>query len=105
MAILSHKSKKRKIKHKGYLARCRLYMEDHGWDGMFDLADGYMVIIIPAKKDFKELRTRTPHNDPKMRFDAIRFIASYAHGKPKETLDVSSKGRSFADMARELMRQ
>lgn len=55
---------------KGYLKRCFTFMQDEGWDAIFDL----------ARQD----------EDKRLKLDAHKFVAHYAHGKPKETVDLTA---------------
>lgn len=74
---------------------CRAFMESDGWRDLFDLAKGQETTAwVRTPFGSKKVRV-TPTVDE--RLTALKFVASYGYGRPRESLDLTSNGRSVTN--------
>lgn len=59
-----------------YVTQAKEFLEEEGWDGVFDQARKLNQQYVPFKEKVLAL-------------EAIKFIAAYAYGKPKQQIGVT----------------
>lgn len=95
----------RRGRTKGAADLCAQFMENSGWQGLFDIAEGKPVRrLIKSRFTQKQIEVLA---SPEIadRLTAFRLICAYGYGRPREQLDLTSNGRTITDLVLSAVRQ